>query len=134
MHKFGMCHGDFKLDNLLLTEGGTIKITDFGLSRLAVETSSFQGTPGYIAPEVYTRTPYDPKQVDLFGVVVIIFIMVMGRPPFAQARVSDRHYRYIYAHDWDGFWSSQSPVAHPELKDLVEKMLRADPNERLSLN
>jgi serine/threonine protein kinase len=56
-----MCHGDFKLENMLLTETGTIKITDFGLSRTAKLAHSFQGTPGYIAPEVYTQTSYDPK-------------------------------------------------------------------------
>ena len=72
---------DLKLDNLLMDGDGFIKITDFGLSKEGMfhgdRTSTFCGTPEFLAPEVLTDTSYT-RSVDWWGLGVLIYEMMVG--------------------------------------------------------
>ncbi len=72
---------DLKLDNLLLDTEGYVKIADFGLCKEGMgygdRTSTFCGTPEFLAPEVLTETSYT-RAVDWWGLGVLIFEMLVG--------------------------------------------------------
>uniref|UniRef100_A0A3B4ET67 protein kinase C n=1 Tax=Pundamilia nyererei TaxID=303518 RepID=A0A3B4ET67_9CICH len=75
---------DLKLDNLLLDTEGYVKIADFGLCKemgFRDRTSTFCGTPEFLAPEVLTETSYT-RAVDWWGLGVLIFEMLVGESPF----------------------------------------------------
>lgn len=72
---------DLKLDNLLLDAEGYLKIADFGLCKEGMgfgdRTSTFCGTPEFLAPEVLTETSYT-RAVDWWGLGVLIYEMLVG--------------------------------------------------------
>jgi len=76
-----VCCRDLKLDNLLLDANGFVKIADFGLCKEGMghgdRTSTFCGTPEFLAPEVLTETSYT-RSVDWWGLGVLIFEMLVG--------------------------------------------------------
>jgi predicted Ser/Thr protein kinase len=85
-HAAGVWHRDIKPANLLLTSGGQLKVSDFGVARIdsqaLTHTTAIVGTPGYIAPEQYLGKPLDHR-VDLFAAGVLLYRMLAGRAPFS---------------------------------------------------
>lgn len=87
-HAQGIVHRDIKPENLLLSEKdisqAIVKVTDFGLARsvsiddLATTTA---GTPGYVAPEIVEKKPYDHR-CDYWSLAVTLFVLLSGTPPF----------------------------------------------------
>uniref|UniRef100_A0A673H8M4 protein kinase C n=1 Tax=Sinocyclocheilus rhinocerous TaxID=307959 RepID=A0A673H8M4_9TELE len=85
LHEHEIVYRDLKLDNLLLDTEGFVKIADFGLCKEGMgyqdRTSTFCGTPEFLAPEVLTETFYT-RAVDWWGLGVLIFEMLVGESPF----------------------------------------------------
>uniref|UniRef100_A0A8C6MAG8 Protein kinase N2 n=1 Tax=Nothobranchius furzeri TaxID=105023 RepID=A0A8C6MAG8_NOTFU len=85
LHNHMIVYRDLKLDNLLLDTEGYVKIADFGLCKEGMgyrdRTSTFCGTPEFLAPEVLTETSYT-RAVDWWGLGVLIFEMLVGESPF----------------------------------------------------
>ena len=85
LHENCIVYRDLKLDNLLLDKDGFLKIADFGLCKEGMgpddRTSTFCGTPEFLAPEVLTDTSYT-RAVDWWGLGVLIFEMMVGESPF----------------------------------------------------
>nr|XP_023672451.1 serine/threonine-protein kinase N2 isoform X2 [Paramormyrops kingsleyae] len=85
LHEHKIVYRDLKLDNLLLDTEGYVKIADFGLCKEGMgfrdRTSTFCGTPEFLAPEVLTETSYT-RAVDWWGLGVLIFEMLVGESPF----------------------------------------------------
>lgn len=85
LHEHNIVYRDLKLDNLLLDQEGYLKIADFGLCKEGMgfgdRTSTFCGTPEFLAPEVLTETSYT-RSVDWWGLGVLIFEMLVGESPF----------------------------------------------------
>jgi len=87
-HELGIAHRDLKPENLLLTDEDVstamVKISDFGLAR-GISGSNLAetccGTPGYVAPEVIGKQPYDSR-CDIWSLGVIMFVLLSGTPPF----------------------------------------------------
>ncbi len=87
LHSYGIIHRDLKLDNIMTvdeTEDCEVKLVDFGLSKIVgpKETCTEPyGTLGYAAPEVLRRIPYG-KEVDIWGLGIISYILMTGISPF----------------------------------------------------
>uniref|UniRef100_A0AAQ5ZD89 protein kinase C n=1 Tax=Amphiprion ocellaris TaxID=80972 RepID=A0AAQ5ZD89_AMPOC len=85
LHDHKIVYRDLKLDNLLLDTDGYVKIADFGLCKEGMgygdRTSTFCGTPEFLAPEVLTDTSYT-RAVDWWGMGVLIYEMLVGESPF----------------------------------------------------
>ncbi|XP_070614690.1 serine/threonine-protein kinase N3 isoform X1 [Erythrolamprus reginae] len=85
LHEKTIIYRDLKMDNLLLDAEGFVKIGDFGLCKEGVgfgdRTSTFCGTPEFLAPEILTDPSYT-RAVDWWGLGVLIFEMLVGESPF----------------------------------------------------
>uniref|UniRef100_A0A8C4Z802 protein kinase C n=1 Tax=Gadus morhua TaxID=8049 RepID=A0A8C4Z802_GADMO len=85
LHQNKIIYRDLKLDNLLMDADGFVRITDFGLCKEGMghgdRTSTFCGTPEFLAPEVLTDDDYT-RAIDWWGMGVLIFQMLVGESPF----------------------------------------------------
>lgn len=132
----GVVHRDLKPENLLLAskcKGAVVKLADFGL---AIEVQGdqqawfgFAGTPGYLSPEVLRKEAYG-KPVDIWACGVILYILLVGYPPFWD---EDQHklYQQIKAGAYD-FPSPEWDTVTPEAKNLINQMLTINPAKRIT--
>ncbi|XP_036071428.1 calcium/calmodulin-dependent protein kinase type II subunit gamma isoform X3 [Oryzias melastigma] len=114
-------------------KGAAVKLADFGL---AIEVQGdqqawfgFAGTPGYLSPEVLRKDPYG-KPVDIWACGVILYILLVGYPPFWD---EDQHklYQQIKAGAYD-FPSPEWDTVTPEAKNLINQMLTINPAKRIT--
>ncbi|KAG1938483.1 microtubule-associated serine/threonine-protein kinase [Pimephales promelas] len=144
LHNYGIVHRDLKPDNLLITSMGHVKLTDFGLSKIglmSLTTNLYEGhiekdarefldkqvcgTPEYIAPEVILRQGYG-KPVDWWAMGVILYEFLVGCAPFfgdTPRNCLDKSSVII--------WPEGDEALPPEAQDLISKLLRQNPLERL---
>ncbi|XP_072310219.1 serine/threonine-protein kinase N2 [Eucyclogobius newberryi] len=128
LHQNKIVYRDLKLDNLLMDADGFVRIADFGLCKEGMghgdRTSTFCGTPEFLAPEVLTDNNYT-RSVDWWGLGVLIYEMLVGESPFPgddeeevfDSIVNDdvRYPRFL----------------SPDSVSLIQKLLRKDPETRL---
>lgn len=84
LHSKGIMHRDLKLENVLVSESGYLKIIDYGLAKLSSDTSLAQtycGTPEYLAPEMIQGTGHD-QTVDWWAVGILTYELMIGGTPF----------------------------------------------------
>ncbi|XP_042621411.1 calcium/calmodulin-dependent protein kinase type II subunit gamma isoform X2 [Cyprinus carpio] len=136
IHHHDIVHRDLKPENLLLAskcKNAAVKLADFGL---AIEVQGdqqawfgFAGTPGYLSPEVLRKEAYG-KPVDIWACGVILYILLVGYPPFWD---EDQHklYQQIKAGAYD-FPSPEWDTVTPEAKNLINQMLTINPAKRIT--
>jgi serine/threonine protein kinase len=128
LHSLGMVYRDLKPENILLDRDGHLKLTDFGLVKGKMDggstTSTFCGTPEYIAPEILEEVPYT-RSVDWWSFGILVYEMLVGVTPFYNEN-TNRLYHAIL-HDGINFRREVSEVA----QDLISKLLMKVPGERL---
>lgn len=122
-------HRDIKLENVLLHEDGTIKLTDFGWSNYCFDDEvrdTFCGTPVYLAPEMLKRLEHD-HNVDLWCIGVMMFELITGKLPFntsSKVALEDSIMRVKIN------WPTDIDV---QARDLISRILKYQPKDRLQV-
>ncbi|XP_068454989.1 serine/threonine-protein kinase N2-like [Clinocottus analis] len=128
LHLNKIIYRDLKLDNLLMDADGFIKITDFGLCKEGMghgdRTSTFCGTPEFLAPEVLTDDNYT-RAVDWWGMGVLIFEMLVGESPFPG---EDEEEVFDSIVNDDVQYPECLP---PDVVCILQKLLKKNPLKRL---
>jgi len=132
-HKLDIIHRDLKPANILISEDGTILLTDFGVAHFGAkqrltEADNIVGTVDYLAPEVF-ETGISDKRIDIWAFGVILFEMLTGTRPFFGANVSQVMMNIVTGVIPD--IEAIRPDAPAGLVDLIYRMLNRNPEERI---
>lgn len=131
-HKAGLVHRDLKPANLMLSADGFVKITDFGIARLAdradvTKTGELVGSPAYMSPEQIDGKDVDAR-TDLFSFGVVYYLMLSGRLPYDDPSLITV-FKRIAAGDHTPLRELE-PTLDPRVAALVERCLSVDPAKR----
>ncbi len=132
-HEAGVIHRDIKPANVMLDAGGQVKLTDFGVARVAdgegegeaTRAGQMIGTPSYMSPEQIQGQPID-RRTDIFSAGIVFYQLLTGQKPFegtqwvlAKKIIQD-----------DPVWPSRLVQAPPELDRVVARALAKAPEQR----
>lgn len=130
-HQFNICHRDLKPENLLLDKNNNIKIADFGMAALEMNQQLLEtscGSPHYASPEIVTGKSYHGSPSDIWSCGIILFALLTGHLPF-----DDENIRNLLLKVRAGRFVMPNYLT-PEAKDLIWKMLKVNPAERIKIN
>ncbi|KAG2047184.1 Pkinase-domain-containing protein [Suillus hirtellus] len=139
IHREGVCHRDLKPENILLDAAGTLKISDFGLAAIfklkeSGKTRQLNGLCGslpYMAPEVHYQTPYEAEPIDVWGIGIILFTLLVGNTPWDQSTAQSSEFcQYITGELFDERpWNR----LENEALSLICGLLTIEPEGRMTL-
>ncbi|KAI0641308.1 Pkinase-domain-containing protein [Trametes meyenii] len=135
MHTHQVIHRDLKLGNIFLDRNMNVKVGDFGLAALiespGERKKTICGTPNYIAPEVLFDTANGHSfEVDTWSIGVILYTLVVGRPPF-QTKDVKAIYKRIRDNEYE--FPADRAVSRP-VQELIQEILTPDPQLRPTLH
>lgn len=131
LHQFNICHRDLKPENLLLDFNKNIKIADFGMAALEVDKKLLEtscGSPHYASPEIVAGKNYHGAPSDIWSCGIILFALLTGHLPF-----DDENIRRLLLKVQNGKFIMPSDLSW-EAKDLICRMLKVNPGERISID
>merc|ERR1712130_628185 len=142
-HSKRVCHLDMSLENAMIGKnskktGVEIKIIDFGVAKL-YENGKFEankpvGKTGYMAPEVYNKKKHDPRAADIWSIGVMLFMMLIGAPPYQIPQRSNPAFNFIVKGrlgDVLKHWKRLGCVTEDAL-DLMNRIFKYEP-ERIKM-
>lgn len=130
LHDNKIIHGDLKPQNLLVAFDGSIKIADFGLSKMIVgneQQMESLGTPAFMAPEVCRGESFDGKVADLYSVGATTFYIRFSKPPFVGKNLTEL------------YWRIQNNLVHfpftvaNGLEEIIKGLMEKNPANRLTM-
>ena len=134
LHSHRVIHRDLKLGNLFLTEKMELKVGDFGLAtKLDFEGERKRtvcGTPNYIAPEILDGKTGHSYEVDIWSLGVIIYTLIIGKPPFETRDVKTTYKRI----KMNAYTFPENAIVSEAAKNLIAQILVLDPSKRPTLD
>ncbi|EFA07407.1 protein C kinase 98E-like protein [Tribolium castaneum] len=128
LHKHGVVYRDLKLDNILLDAEGHCKLADFGMCKEGIldgiTTTTFCGTPDYIAPEILQELEYGAS-VDWWALGVLMYEMMAGQPPFESDNEDDLFESILHDDVLYPVWLSKDAVS------ILKGFMTKNPSRRL---
>ncbi|PHH85898.1 hypothetical protein CDD83_11027 [Cordyceps sp. RAO-2017] len=129
-HRNSIVHRDLKIENILISKTGDIKIIDFGLSNLFAPRShlkTFCGSLYFAAPELLQARAYTGPEVDVWSFGIVLYVLVCGKVPFDDQSMPALHAKIKKGLvDYPSWLSS-------ECKHLMSRMLVTDPKQRATM-
>ncbi|KAF2471971.1 protein kinase kin1 [Lindgomyces ingoldianus] len=129
-HRNSIVHRDLKIENILISKTGDIKIIDFGLSNLFSPRNhlkTFCGSLYFAAPELLQAKQYTGPEVDVWSFGIVLYVLVCGKVPFDDQSMPQLHAKIKKGH------VDYPPWLSAECRNLIHRMLQTDPNNRLTL-
>ena len=129
-HRNSIVHRDLKIENILISKNGNIKIIDFGLSNLYApgrHLSTFCGSLYFAAPELLNAKVYTGPEVDVWSFGIVLYVLVCGKVPFDDQSMPALHAKIKRGMVEYPAWLSN------ECKSLLGRMLVTNPAERATL-
>lgn len=130
-HRNSIVHRDLKIENILISQSGNIKIIDFGLSNLFSPRSSlstFCGSLYFAAPELLNAKAYTGPEVDVWSFGVVLYVLVCGKVPFDDQNMPALHEKI-----------KRGVVDYPshlstDCKSVLSRMLVTNPTHRATIS
>ncbi|KAF1994584.1 serine/threonine protein kinase-like protein Kin1 [Amniculicola lignicola CBS 123094] len=129
-HRNSIVHRDLKIENILISKTGDIKIIDFGLSNLFSprnQLKTFCGSLYFAAPELLQAKQYTGPEVDVWSFGIVLYVLVCGKVPFDDQSMPQLHAKIKKGH------VDYPPWLSAECRNLIHRMLQTDPTQRLTL-
>ena len=131
LQKQKIVHRDLKPENILLTEDLIVKIGDFGLSKYYksnnIRLSTVCGSPCYSAPEMLRGNKYKPWPIDIWGIGIILYCMVIGALPFEDEKEDDLIRKVIQCNYNCPYYINSN------VRALFKRILCSNPNDRITM-
>jgi len=133
-HGQGVVHRDIKPSNLLLDLSGRVKVADFGIAKMAGQSTeltiagSVMGSPQYLSPEQVRGEDLDGRS-DIFSLGVVLYEMLSGKRPFDGDTITTLVYQILHVEPPP---VSELRAVPPRLEELLRRMLAKDPNDRIA--
>ncbi|OAL73469.1 CAMK/CAMKL/KIN1 protein kinase [Trichophyton violaceum] len=129
-HRNNIVHRDLKIENILISKTGDIKIIDFGLSNLFSpkgQLKTFCGSLYFAAPELLQARQYTGPEVDVWSFGIVLYVLVCGKVPF-----DDQSMPQLHAKIKKGV-VEYPPGLSSDCRNIISRMLVTDPKQRASL-
>eukprot|EP00755_Sulcionema_specki_P001260 Sspe_Gene.116599::Locus_106201_Transcript_1_1_Confidence_1.000_Length_1152::g.116599::m.116599/K08798/MARK; MAP/microtubule affinity-regulating kinase len=131
LHLKGIYHRDIKLENMLLTASGTVKLCDFGFAWKASvphqKTKTHCGSPHYAAPEVIRQETHNPAMAEVWSLGVLLYALCTSTLPF-DAPDKDLLFKVVMRNE-----KRFPPDLPASLVELIDRMLQLEAAQRISL-
>src|SRR6266508_1382510 len=134
-HRSGVVHCDIKPGNVLITEAGRVKVTDFGIARATqgdtgealTQTGAVMGTATYFSPEQAQGLPVDGRS-DVYSLGVVLYEMVTGAPPFTGESPVAVAYKHVREDPEPP--AARAPDLPPDLQHIILTAMAKDADSR----
>lgn len=132
-HQHGVYHRDIKPGNIMITDDGSVKVTDFGIARALddseelTRTGAVIGTATYFSPEQAQGLPADERS-DVYSLGIVLYEMLAGKPPFTGE--SPVAVAYQHVSETAQSPDAVNPDAPRELAAIAEHAIRKSPADR----
>jgi len=131
LHSLNIIYRDLKPENILLDCEGHVALTDFGLCKEGIHgrntTTTFCGTPEYLAPEILQKKPYD-RAVDWWCLGSVLYEILFGLPPFYSRNTTEMYENTL---NKPLTFRPTNNIISPAAIDILEKLLVKDKDQRL---